>query len=95
MADEGFLSTNIVEQVVEGIANVLQPNENNKKDNPIKMVNTTSQSTQIVPQLMQQIHQMQTLMSQIQNQLKNTNKNDGNYNNTSGGNKSIKLPFCR
>ena len=34
-------------------------------------------------------------MVHMQTQLNNTNKNDGNDNNTSGGNKSNKVPFWK
>ena len=79
--------------MVEGIAIVLHPTDDNSEDAIIQMVNETIQYTQMLPQLMHQIQQMQTIMAQMQTKLNNTNKNGGNDNNTSGGNKNKKGPI--
>ena len=47
MVDTYFHSANIVAQVVDGIANVLQPKDDDNKDTLIQTDNATIQSTQI------------------------------------------------
>ena len=81
--------------MLEGIANVLHPKDNDNEDTQIQMVNPTSQPTLMLPQLMQQIQQMQILMEQMKTQLNNSNKNGGSDNSTSGGNNINKVPFWR
>ena len=49
VVDAGFQSENIVEKLVEGIANVLNPTYNDNEDIKIQMENATSQSTQMLP----------------------------------------------
>ena len=58
MVDAGFQSTNIVAQLVEVLSNFLQPTYDDNEDTLLQMENATSQSTQILPQLMQQIQHM-------------------------------------
>ena len=69
-------------QVVEGISNVLQPKENDTEYILFQMDNTTSQSTQILSQLVHKMKQIQTLMAHINTKLNSNNKKGGNYNNT-------------
>ena len=95
VVDAGFQSGNIVEKVVEGIANVLQKIDEDDEYIVIEMANATSQSTLMLTHIFQQMKQIQTIMSQMRTQLKNTNKNGGNYNNTNGENKIKKVPFWR
>ena len=95
MVDAGFHSENIVAQVVEGLANVFYPEDDDNKDNIIQMDIATSHTTQMSPQLLHQMQQIKTLMAHIKTQLNNTNKHDGNDKNTRGGNKSNKVPFLR
>ena len=47
-----------MEQVVEGLTNVLNPTEDDNEDTIIKMANKTSQSTHMLPQLMQKVQQI-------------------------------------
>ena len=51
----------------------MHPTYNDNEDTPIQTANETSQSTQMLPQLMQKMKQIQTLMAQMQTQLHNTN----------------------
>ena len=90
-----FYSARIVVQVLEGIANFLQPTNNDTDDTWFTMANVTSQSTLILTQLVQQMKQMQSLIAHLQTKLNSNNKNGGNDNNSSGGNKSNKVPFWR
>ena len=65
MADSGFQLEHIVEKVVEGLENVLKRKYNDTEENLFQMTNVTSQSTQILPQLLQKMQQMQTLTENI------------------------------
>ena len=49
VADAGFQSAKCLEQVVEGLVNLLQPTDNDDEDNVIKMKNAIIQSTQMLP----------------------------------------------
>ena len=82
-------------QVVESLSNISQPTDDDNEDNLFQMVNSTSQYTQILPQLMYKMQQMQTIMSQMQTQKNNNNKSFGGDNRISGDNKSKKVPFWR
>ena len=50
--DAGFQSATIVAQVVEGLANALQPTDKDNKDTLIQMANAASQSIKMLPQLL-------------------------------------------
>ena len=79
--------------MVEVLINVLQSKHKDNEHNIIQMANVTSQSTQILTQLLQKMQKMQTFRVHTQTQLNNTNKNGGNDNNTSDVNKSEKVQF--
>ena len=81
--------------MVESLANVLHTTDNDNEDTIIKTENPTSQSTQMLHQMMQQKQQIHIIMSQLQTHLNNPNKNGGHYNNTSGGKKRNKAPFWK
>ena len=95
MINAGFQSAHILEKAVEGLTNVLHPEDDDTKDNLFQMENATSQSKKILPELVQQMQQIQTLMAQMQTQLKNNNENGVNDNKTGVGNKSNKVLFWR
>ena len=97
VTDAGFQSANLVEKVVEGLSDVLQPAENYTEDTLFQMENATNQSTQMLPQLVQQTQQMKMILAQVQTHFKNNNKNGNNcvnYNSTNGDN-NIRTPFLR
>ena len=60
--------------MIEGLANVLKPTDNNNKYTLVKMKNETIHYTQILPQLVQQMQKMHKLIAHIQTKLNNTNK---------------------
>ena len=85
--DTSFQLEHIVEQVVEGLANIFKPSYDDTENNLLQMANANNQSTQMMPQLVHKIQQMQTLLVQMQNNLNNNNNNSsngGNYNSTVG-----------
>ena len=86
MADAGFQPEHLVSKVVEVLANDLHQIDNDTENTLIQMANVTSQSTQILPQILQQMQQMKMLMAQMQTRL----NNGGSANSTGGGNK---VPF--
>ena len=102
VVDSGFQSAHIVSQVVEGLANLLNPTEDDTENTSFQMANATSQYTQILPQLVQKMQQNQTLMDQMQTQLNNNNLNGGTDNSMGGASTLVagmgggnKLPFWR
>ena len=50
-----FFNQNILAQVLEGLNNIFQPTGNDNEDTLIQMYNVTSQSTQMLPQLIQKM----------------------------------------
>ena len=97
MTDAGFQSANLVEKVVEGLSDVLQPADDDTEDTLFQMANATNQSTQMLPQLVQQMQQMKMILAQVQTHFKNNNKNGNNcvnYNSTNGDN-NRGTPFLR
>ena len=63
--DVSFQSSHIVAHMVEGLANVFQPTENEIEDTLFKMVNATSHYTKTLPGLVQKMKKIQTLMAQM------------------------------
>ena len=55
MVDEVFQSENIITQVVDGLANDLQPTCDDIEDTIIQVENETSQSKKMSPELIQQM----------------------------------------
>ena len=92
VVDAGSQSAHFVAKVVQGIANFLQKTDDDSEETLLQISNETSQSTQILPQMVQKTKQMKTPMIQIQIQL-NNNNNSGENDNSNGGGKTV--PFWR
>jgi hypothetical protein len=79
LADSNLQNANFVQQVVEGIAQVIQPSteETETTDSILQhMANAASQNQQMLPQLLKQIEEMQTLMTKMQSQISDNQGNN-------------------